>query len=33
MEAKDGFNPDARALASRIITSRTAEIEQMGTYL
>ncbi len=33
MEEKDGFNPNARALASRIITSRTAEIEQMGSYL
>jgi len=33
MEEKGGFNQDARALASRIIKSRTAEIEQMGSYL
>jgi uncharacterized protein (DUF305 family) len=33
LEQKDGFNPDARALAGRIVRSRTAEIEQMGTYL
>ena len=33
MEQKDGFHPDARALADRIIKSRTAEIQQMGAYL
>lgn len=33
MEEKDGRHPDARALASRIIKSRTAQIQQMGTYL
>lgn len=33
MEERDGFNADARALADRIIRSRTAEIEQIGTYL
>jgi uncharacterized protein (DUF305 family) len=33
MESKDGFNPDARALADRIIKSRTAQIKQMGAYL
>jgi len=33
MEQKDGFNSDARALADRIVRSRTAEIEQMGSYL
>lgn len=33
MEQKDGFNPDARALADRIVRSRTAEIEQIGKYL
>ena len=33
MEEKDGFSKDARALADRIVRSRTAEIEQMGRYL
>jgi uncharacterized protein (DUF305 family) len=33
MEEKDGFNADAKALADRIIKSRTAEIQQMGAYL
>ena len=33
LEEKDGLNPDARALAGRIIKSRMAEIEQMGSYL
>lgn len=33
MEEKDGRHPDARALASRIVKSRTAQIQQMGTYL
>lgn len=33
LEVKDGYNVDARALADRIIRSRTAEIEQMGAYL
>jgi uncharacterized protein (DUF305 family) len=33
LEAKDGYNAQARALADRIITSRTAEIQQMGAYL
>lgn len=33
MEQKDGFNSDARALADRIVKSRTAEIQQMGSYL
>lgn len=33
MEEKDGRHPDARALADRIIKSRTAQIQQMGTYL
>lgn len=33
LEQKDGFHPDARALADRIIKSRTAEIQQMGAYL
>ena len=33
LEEKDGFNVDARALASRIIQSRTAEIKQLATYL
>jgi uncharacterized protein (DUF305 family) len=33
LEQKDGFNPDARDLAGRIISSRTAEIRQMGAYL
>jgi uncharacterized protein (DUF305 family) len=33
MEQKDGFNADTRALAGRIVTSRTAEIQQMGSYL
>lgn len=33
MEEKDGFHADARALAGRIITSRTAQIQQMGNYL
>lgn len=30
---KDGRHPDVRALADRIVRSRTAEIQQMGTYL
>jgi uncharacterized protein (DUF305 family) len=33
MAEKNGFNPEARALASRIVHSRTAEIQQMGGYL
>jgi len=33
MEEKDGRHPDAKALAGRIIKSRTAQIQQMGTYL
>jgi uncharacterized protein (DUF305 family) len=33
MAEKDGFNQDTRALAGRIVRSRTAEIEQMGSYL
>lgn len=33
MEEKDGRNPDTRALASRIVKSRTAQIQQMGAYL
>jgi uncharacterized protein (DUF305 family) len=33
MEQKDGFNADTRALADRIVKSRTAEIQQMGSYL
>ena len=33
MEEKDGFHADTRALASRIIQSRTAQIQQIGTYL
>jgi uncharacterized protein (DUF305 family) len=33
MEQKGGFNSDARALADRIVRSRTAEIQQMGSYL
>jgi uncharacterized protein (DUF305 family) len=33
LETKDGYNAEARALADRIITSRAAEIKQMGTYL
>lgn len=33
LESTSGYNADARALADRIITSRTAEIKQMGAYL
>jgi uncharacterized protein (DUF305 family) len=33
LEEKDGRHPDAKALAGRIVTSRTAQIQQMGTYL
>jgi uncharacterized protein (DUF305 family) len=33
MESQNGFNPKTRALADRIIKSRTAQIKQMGTYL
>jgi uncharacterized protein (DUF305 family) len=33
MEEKDGYSKDARALASRVISSRTAEIQQLGSYL
>lgn len=33
MEEKDGFHPEARTLATRIIKSRTAQIQQMGSYL
>jgi uncharacterized protein (DUF305 family) len=33
LEAKDGRHPDTKALADRIIASRTAQIRQMGTYL
>jgi uncharacterized protein (DUF305 family) len=33
LEQKDGRHPDARELADRIIRSRTAEIQQMGSYL
>lgn len=33
LEEKDGKHPDARALAGRIVKSRTAEIQQMATYL
>ncbi|MBB4907526.1 DUF305 domain-containing protein [Actinophytocola algeriensis] len=33
MEEKEGRHPDARALAGRIVKSRTAQIQQMGTYL
>jgi uncharacterized protein (DUF305 family) len=33
MEEKDGLNSDTRALASRIVQSRTAQIQQIGTYL
>jgi uncharacterized protein (DUF305 family) len=33
MAEKDGRNPDVRALADRIIRSRTAQIQQMATYL
>ena len=33
LEEKDGYSKDARALASRIVSSRTAEIQQMGSYL
>jgi uncharacterized protein (DUF305 family) len=30
---RDGANPDVRALADRVIRSRTAEIQQLGSYL
>jgi uncharacterized protein (DUF305 family) len=33
MEEKDGRHPEARALATRIVKSRTAQIQQMATYL
>ncbi len=33
MEEKDGFNPDAKDLAERIVKSRTAQIQQMLAYL
>lgn len=33
LEEKDGKHPDARALADRMIKSRTAEVQQMGRYL
>lgn len=33
LEQKDGRHPDARALADRIVRSRTAQIQQMGSYL
>lgn len=33
MEEKAGKHPDALALANRIVKSRTAEIQQMATYL
>lgn len=33
LEEKDGKHPDAKSLASRIVKSRTAQIQQMGTYL
>jgi uncharacterized protein (DUF305 family) len=33
LEEKDGFHPEARAFADRVIRSRTAEIQQMGAYL
>jgi uncharacterized protein (DUF305 family) len=33
LEVADGYNVAARALADRMIKSRTAEIEQMGAYL
>jgi uncharacterized protein (DUF305 family) len=33
LEEKDGFSTDARALAGRIIQSRTAEIQQLARYL
>lgn len=33
LEERTGFHPETRALATRIITSRTAEIAQMGSYL
>jgi uncharacterized protein (DUF305 family) len=33
MESKDGFNAEVKALADRIIRSRTAQIQQMGSYL
>ena len=33
MEEKEGRHPDARALAGRIVKSRTAQIQEMGTYL
>ncbi|MFL6122465.1 DUF305 domain-containing protein [Actinophytocola sp.] len=33
MEEKDGYNEDARALAGRIVASRTAEIQQLASYL
>ena len=33
MEETDGKHPAAKALADRIIESRTAQIRQMGTFL
>jgi uncharacterized protein (DUF305 family) len=33
LEEKDGFSKDARALAGRIVRSRTAEIQQLARYL
>lgn len=33
MEEKEGRHPDARALAGRIIKSRTAQIQEMGRFL
>lgn len=33
MEQRDGFNSDTLAFADRMIKSRTAEIQQIGTYL
>jgi uncharacterized protein (DUF305 family) len=33
LEEKEGKHPDARALADRIIKSRTAEVRQMGRFL
>jgi uncharacterized protein (DUF305 family) len=31
MELADGFHPDARDLADRVVRSRTAQVEQMAT--
>jgi uncharacterized protein (DUF305 family) len=33
MEQKEGFSPDAKGLADRIVKSRTAQIQQMLAYL